>query len=392
MKKFTYNKVDSVIKELIIFITTLLFFLFTSTLLVAQEISHKAIISEGRAVIVDGNEVVAKKRALDDALYLASLQGGAKIDGYSTVDTNTSLNENLLIRPSSSIKDFVILEESKDETHYSVKIKAILVSLNSLLDCSARSNINLSYFKPNFVVSSKLPAQLQNLPLLISQKIFENLTRFDQISLKDSTNFDFNPKKFSALPVSLDYEAIVEGKSGAIKSGEFGIHTLIEVKRSKGTMTRFLNKADIALTINLFEGTNFNVIDTLNYNFSVLLGIETGYQHMDGFYKIPYDKIAEVVQDSISKMQFRVKDRLKCYPLEARAELVKDVLTIPLGINQGVQIGKVGFASNSNPNHSMRDWIVVTVKDSSGDFSVLEILNPSNKKEDINGKLIRFMN
>ena len=392
MKKFTYNKVDSVIKELIIFITTLLFFLFTSTLLVAQEISHKAIISEGRAVIVDGNEEVAKKRALDDALYLASLQGGAKIDGYSTVDTNTSLNENLLIRPSSSIKDFVILEESKDETHYSVKIKAILVSLNSLLDCSARSNINLSYFKPNFVVSSKLPAQLQNLPLLISQKIFENLTRFDQISLKDSTNFDFNPKKFSTLPVSLDYEAIVEGKSGSLKSGEFGIHTLIEVKRSKGTMTRFLNKADIALTINLFEGTNFNVIDTLNYNFSVLLGIETGYQHMDGFYKIPYDKITEVVQDSISKMQFRVKDRLKCYPLEARAELVKDVLTIPLGINQGVQIGKVGFASNSNPNHSMRDWIVVTVKDSSGDFSVLEILNPSNKKEDINGKLIRFMN
>ncbi len=392
MKKFTYNKVDSVIKELIIFITTLLFFLFTSTLLVAQEISHKAIISEGRAVIVDGNEEVAKKRALDDALYLASLQGGAKIDGYSTVDTNTSLNENLLIRPSSSIKDFVILEESKDETHYSVKIKAILVSLNSLLDCSARSNINLSYFKPNFVVSSKLPAQLQNLPLLISQKIFENLTRFDQISLKDSTNFDFNPKKFSTLPVSLDYEAIVEGKSGSLKSGEFGIHTLIEVKRSKGTMTRFLNKADIALTINLFEGTNFNVIDTLNYNFSVLLGIETGYQHMDGFYKIPYDKIAEVVQDSISKMQFRVKDRLKCYPLEARAELVKDVLTIPLGVNQGVQIGKVGFASNSNPNHSMRDWIVVTVKDSSGDFSVLEILNPSNKKEDINGKLIRFMN
>ena len=392
MKKFTYNKVDSVIKELIIFITTLLFFLFTSTLLVAQEISHKAIISEGRAVIVDGNEAIAKKRALDDALYLASLQGGAKIDGYSTVDTNTSLNENLLIRPSSSIKDFVILEESKDETHYSVKIKAILVSLNSLLDCSARSNINLSYFKPNFVVSSKLPAQLQNLPLLISQKIFENLTRIDQISLKDSTSFDFNPKKFSALPVSLDYQAIVEGKSGSLKSGEFGIHTLIEVKRSKGTMTRFLNKADIALTINLFEGTNFNIIDTLNYNFSVLLGIETGYQHMDGFYKIPYDKITEVVQDSISKMQFRVKDRLKCYPLEARAELVKDVLTIPLGINQGVQIGKVGFASNSNPNHSMRDWIVVTVKDSSGDFSVLEILNPSNKKEDINGKLIRFMN
>ena len=145
MKKFTYNKVDSLIKELIIFITTLLFLLFSTTILVAQEISHKAIISEGRAVIIDGNEEIAKKRALDDALYLASLQAGAKIDGYSTVDTNTSLKENLLVRPSSSIKDFVILDESKDETHYKVKIKAILVSINDLLDCSSRNIINLSF-------------------------------------------------------------------------------------------------------------------------------------------------------------------------------------------------------------------------------------------------------
>ena len=392
MKKFTYNKVDSLIKELIIFFTVLLFFLFSSTLLVAQEISHKAIISEGRAVIIDGNEEVAKKRALDDALYLASLQAGAKIDGYSTVDTNTSLKENLLVRPSSSIKDFVIIEEGKNETHYTVKIKAILVSINDLLNCTARNNITLSYFKPNFVMSSKLPAQMQKLPFVISQKIFENLDRFDEITLKDSTNYNFNPEKFSSLPVSLDYEALVEGKSSSLKTGEFGLHTLIELKASKGTLTRFINKADINLKLKLFEGTNFKVIDTLNYNFSVLLGTETGYSHLDGFYKIPYDKIEEIVHKSISKMQFRVKDKLKCYPLEAKAELVKGVLTIPLGINQGVKIGKVGFASNNNPNHSMNDWVVVTVKNSSGDFSVLEILNPSNKKEDINGKIIRFMN
>ena len=83
-------------------------------------------------------------------MYLASLQAGAKIDGYSTVDTNTSLKENLLVRPSSSIKDFVILEESKNETHYTVKIKAILVSINDLLNCSARSNINLKLFQTKF--------------------------------------------------------------------------------------------------------------------------------------------------------------------------------------------------------------------------------------------------
>ena len=40
----------------------------------------------------------------------------------------------------------------------------------------------------------------------------------------------------------------------------------------------------------------------------------------------------------------------------------------------------------------MNDWVVLTVKKSSGDFSVIEPLNPQNKKENINGKIIRFMN
>ena len=111
------------VKELIVFVTTLLFFAFSSTLLIAQEINHKSIISQGRAVIIDGNEEIAKKRALDDALYFASLQAGAKIDGYSSVDTNTSLKENLLVRPSSSIKDFVILEERKTKLIILLKLK-----------------------------------------------------------------------------------------------------------------------------------------------------------------------------------------------------------------------------------------------------------------------------
>ena len=42
------------------------------------------------------------------------------------VDMNTNLNENVLIRPSSTIKDFVIIEESQDETHYNVQSKLIL--------------------------------------------------------------------------------------------------------------------------------------------------------------------------------------------------------------------------------------------------------------------------
>ena len=142
----------------------------------------------------------------------------------------------------------------------------------------------------------------------------------------------------------------------------------------------------------------FNLAEQLNNNNNLKQLITTYPKYfIKKNYGIDKKKIRsvilkEIVQRSISKIQFRVKDELSCYPLEAKAELVKGVLTVPLGFNQGVNIGKVGFASNNNPNHSMNDWVVLTVKKSSGDFSVIEPLNPQNKKENINGKIIRFMN
>ena len=392
MKKLAYNKVDTFIKELVVFFTTLLFFLFGATYLIANDFDHKVIIAEGRSVIINGDETLARKRALDDALYLASLQAGAKIDGYSNVDMNTNLKENLLVRPSSTIKDFVIVDEKTDETHYSIKIKAFLISLDNKMNCSKRENINLSYFRPHYSISSKLPAWSQKLPNLISRDIFENLKKIDEIKISDSTHFNFEPSKPITTPVSLDYESIVEGKSKVLKYGEFGIHPIIKIRSGKGILNRFSDEAIINIKLNIYDGSDYKIVDSLNYQFSLFLGNVTGYNHLDAFYKVPIDKLVYFLEKSISKIQFRVLDQLKCYPLEARAELMENTLVVPLGTDQGMKTGKVGFISKSNPDISMQDWVVVTVSESQKNYSIIEVLNPSNKKADINGKVIRFLN
>ncbi len=392
MKRIVYNKVDILIKELVVFFITLLFLLFGSTYIIAQDFSHKTVISEGRAVIIDGNEDLAKKRALDDALYLASLQAGAKIDGYSNIDQNTSLNENLLVRPSSSIKDFVILDQKKVDAHFVVKIKAFLVSIDDMINCSKRESINLGYYRPHFMVSSRLPAYSQKLPYIISRKIFQNLQSFDDINLKDLTSIEFDPAKISAKPVSLDYEALVEGKAGKLRNGEFGIHPFIKISSGNGRLTRFSKELVVDLNLNIYDGSNYEIIDSMDYSFSIFLGNETGYKNIDAFYNVPYEKITNFIERSLSKIQFRVMDQLRCYPLEAKINLINGQLTVPLGSDQGLKNGKVGFISNNNPDHSMNDWVVVTVRNTEKNSSVLEILNPLNKKSDINGKIIRFMN
>ena len=392
MKRISYNKVDGLLKELILFFSSLLFFLFFTTFLVAQEFKHTEVVSEGRAVIIEGDVETAKKRALDDALYMASLQAGAKVDGYSSVNTNTSLNENILIRPSSSIKDFVIIEEKEDSTHFIVKIRAFLVSVNETQNCDSREQINLSYLRPYFRVSSTLPAYSQKFPSIISSNIYKNLKEFNNLNLRDLTGFDFSRKKLANKPLELDYASLVEGEGDSIKSGEFGLHPIININRGKGRLTRFSDELIINLKLNIYEGPRLNLIDSLNYTFSIYLGNETGYSHVDAFYRVPYDKITSLISKSLSKIQFRVIDQLKCHPLEAKAEIVKGVLTVPIGINHGLEIGNVGYVSRNNINHSMNDWVAVTVKKTSGNFSILDILNPSNKKEDLNGKIIRFTN
>ena len=391
MKKIPCSKIDELLKELTLFFSSLLFVLFFTTYLVAQDFKHIEVISEGRAVIIEGDEETAKKRALDDALYMASLQAGAKIDGYSSVNTNTSLNENILIRPSSSIKDFVIIEDKKDSTHYSVKIRAFLVSVDETINCNTREQINLSYLRPHFNVSSSLPAYSQKLPSIISSNIYKNLKEFKNLRLRDLTGFDFNYEKLLNKPLELDYVSLVEGEVDNIKTGEFGLHPIININRGKGILNRFSDELIINLNLNIYEGPSLSMIDSLNYTFSIFLGNETGYSHIDAFYKVPYDKITDLISKSLSKIQFRVIDQLKCHPLEAKVELVKGVLTVPIGINHGLEIGNVGYVSKSNINHSMNDWVAVTVKKTSRNFSILDILNPTNNKEDLSGKIIRFI-
>ena len=391
-RKVEYNLFDVVLRELVSFFLRVLFLLLISTYALADSFGLKEIITEGRAVVIDGNKEIAKKRALDDALYLASLRGGAKIDGYSNVDNLTRLNENLLVRPASTITDFVILDEKEDKSHYVVKIKAYLININTSSGCSERNFVNLSYLSPHFTVSSKLEPWTHKLPNVISDNIRKNLRNIDFIRLKDKSNVFFNVKRIPIKSSNLDYDSIVEGKSMSLKDGEFAVHPTIIIDSIDGNIGRFSKEILIKLRLDVYQNSNFNLINSLEYDFSLFLGQKTGYQHIDAFYKKSYDKIRVLVEKSLSKVQYRVMDQLKCHPLEAVVKQINNKLIVSLGSNQGLSKDKLGIISPNGMDVSMNDWIVVTVKNINEDFSEIEPLNPNNKNEFIEGKFIKFIN
>ncbi len=391
MKKIEYNSFDVLLKQVIYFLMTLLTILLFSTYLVATEIGYKEILSNGRAVIINGNVDLAKKRALEDALYLASIQGGARVDGYSSIDSSTNLNETLLVRPSSTIKDFVIIDENVDESHYNVKIKAILVSVNDFLNCSSREFVNLTFLSSHFSISSRLPPWTSKLPNSISSEIKKNLANINFLNLTDASGVYFNPNKVLKKSISLDYNNLVEGKSNSLRSGEFAVHPIIKIDYAKGRLNRVSKEIMVNITLNIYEGPDFSILDSMDYSFSLWAGNKTGYDFIDAFLRVSQDKLIDFVDSSVSKIQFRVLDKLKCQPLQADIELVGGQLVVPIGLNQGLKKGTVGFVSNSR-DVIMSEWVVLTVSSSDENSSVVEPLNPLNKKENIKGKKIKFLN
>ena len=90
MKKISYNPFSEILKGLLIIFWFIgIIFFFSAKLLLANEGSIQMVFSSGRAVIIDDQYDIARKRALEDALYLASIQGGAKVDGFSSIDSKT---------------------------------------------------------------------------------------------------------------------------------------------------------------------------------------------------------------------------------------------------------------------------------------------------------------
>ena len=126
----------------------------------AEEDGLSFIISTGRAALNTPEETdLARRRALEDALYLASLEGGAKINGYSAIDSGTNLTENFVVRTTTKILDYAITKKVIKETHYEVTIKAAVGNLSEN-NCSNNNILNLTAYKPILSLDSAAPSWL----------------------------------------------------------------------------------------------------------------------------------------------------------------------------------------------------------------------------------------
>ena len=120
------------------FLSLTFFLLIVNPLIAANHSSFKQVEATGRAILLENDINTSRKRALEDALYLAALRGGANIDGFSAVSSNTIINDHSIVKATNRVIDFKILSEEQSKEFLSIKISAVVGDDTSGQKCKKR--------------------------------------------------------------------------------------------------------------------------------------------------------------------------------------------------------------------------------------------------------------
>ena len=240
------------------FLIILFFTFFNAEAKVSSEVKVHEVEVLGRSVIVEKNLKKARQLALDDALYLASLKGGAMIEGFSSVSNSTILNDQSIVKPTSNILDFKILSEKQKNEHFEIKILAVVGFNQPKSKCTSKP-LNITVFKGQIFSDYSLPSNLLRSMYKWYDGFYEIIKTQKNIKIYDKSDVRLKDVIKSSANKEYDYNAAVNGLP-EVEEGNFD--KAIEYKNSLVKEQGYfsLNQFKNPLNIECHRNTTFEEI------------------------------------------------------------------------------------------------------------------------------------
>jgi hypothetical protein len=361
-----------------------IFALLTGTHALAGD-GLRMVTATGRAVINDQAALhEAKNIALEDALYLAALRGGAKIDGFSTVQADTRLDDHFVVRPSSEILDYRIINEVKDDLHYEVTVEAAVGKITEPA-CHDRAVGHLTMFAPTMSMTRSVPGWLSTMPSMIMVDLYRQLENTTNLTLHNeaATVLDSVQMKRDAR---YDYNALVNGKV-AIHNGDFAFTTNIALESfSDGSAFGQSQHLRAIITTSLYAGSQLTPLGAVRDEVKLKLGELSPSLLISKLSTAKRDKVKAALLNGLQSHAKAIASATLCLPLKAVIKLEDNKLHVALGMRQGIQVNRLAMVSGVDSK-----WSVLRVIEAGEGHSTLEPLSRQRKPADLNGKLATFL-
>ena len=340
----------------------------------------------GRAVIEDDEMIdISRRRALEDALYLAALHGGAKINGYSAVSTDTSIQENLVIQPASKILDYTIISEERADMHFIVKIRSAVGQLRKK-ECDNKGLKSLSVYKPVINVDPSAPFWVNSLANELTNEIMASLKSAEDINLTDNSFVTLDRDQLLRANDDYDYISLTSGREKT-RYGDYAAVSAISIaEREKLVGFTTYNSLLITFDTNVYDGSSYTSSFSKSKSLEALFSSSGPWRTINLLLKTNRDNIVEPISIAAKEHAKEVIDNLICKEINSIVTVNNGKIEVPLGKRHGIKISALAVTKGEQTPFN-----VLRVEQVSETKSVLVPLNTALDLSKLNGKSIQFL-
>ena len=340
----------------------------------------------GRAVIEDDEMIdISRRRALEDALYLAALHGGAKINGYSAVSTDTSIQENLVIQPASKILDYTIISEERADMHFIVKIRSAVGQLRKK-ECDNKGLKSLSVYKPVINVDPSAPFWVNSLADELANEIMVSLKSAEDINLTDNSFVSLDRDQLITANDDYDYISLTSGREKT-RYGDYAAVSAISIaEREKLVGFTTYNSLLITFDTNVYDGSTYTSSFSKSKSLEALFSSSGPWRTINLLLKTNRDNIVEPISIAAKEHAKEVIDNLICKEINSIVTVNNGKIEVPLGKRHGIKISALAVTKGE-----LTPFNVLRVEQVSETKSVLVPLNTALELSKLNGKSIQFL-
>ena len=369
----------------------ILFSIISFNALAAQNDSNfRNVEATGRAILIEGKIDVSRKRALEDALYIAALKGGANINGFSAIGSNTIINDQAIVSAANRVIDFKIIKETQEKEFLSIKIAAIVGGDLSSKNCKVRP-INISLFKGTFNVGSDVPSLLSRKMSLWFNHSYDIISKTSNVNVIDYRNKLIDAVIKSNINSSFDYHALTEGVP-FIQSGDYSLVPNLTLTKNNFEENNFSNYL-FQISFKIYKGSDFTLLPIKTYNFPIKYNLNSKFKFLKNISTLNINSVDEMIKKQLVKVTKSIFQDLHCRPLEGKLSLINGELKVDIGSKQGLKGKQIGIVRGLKIKNSMlsNSSVILHAEFIGKNNSKLLPLNDNIKLETLDNLIVEFV-
>ena len=370
-------------------LSTSILIIFSNSLLANDNANFKQVESTGRAVLIAGDIETSRKRALEDALYIAALKGGADINGFSAITSNTVINDQSIVKATNRVLDFKILSEKQSKEFLSIKISAVVGGKLSKKNCKNRP-INITLFRGSYNVESSVPSKLARYTPMWYGQIYDVISKLPNVKAINHKNKSLKQIIKSKVNSSFDYNALTNGLP-IIQAGDYSLvpELLLTENNNQNSFSNYLLK----VSFKIFKGPGIKLMTTKTYDLPIEYQYKSKFQFINNISTSDIQLVDQNVHHHMLLAATKFLQDLNCRPLEGKLTVNEGSLVVDLGRKQGLKQKQIGLVKGINIQNSMlnNSSVIVHTNKIYDNYSILLPLNDNVKLSNLDNMIVEFV-